>query len=38
VLDGGHCGLEPTTVVDLAVSPAVVLRQGKGDIARLGRL
>ena len=21
VLDGGHCGIEPTTVVDLAVSP-----------------
>jgi tRNA threonylcarbamoyl adenosine modification protein (Sua5/YciO/YrdC/YwlC family) len=32
VLDGGHCGTEPTTVVDLAVSPPVVLRQGKGRI------
>jgi tRNA threonylcarbamoyl adenosine modification protein (Sua5/YciO/YrdC/YwlC family) len=30
VLDGGHCGIEPTTVVDLAVTPPVVLRQGRG--------
>ena len=28
ILDGGHCGIEPTTVVDLAVSPPVILRQG----------
>ncbi len=33
IIDGGHCGIEPTTVVDLAVSPPVVLRQGKGRIA-----
>jgi len=32
ILDGGHCGTEPTTVVDLAVSPPVILRQGKGRI------
>jgi tRNA threonylcarbamoyl adenosine modification protein (Sua5/YciO/YrdC/YwlC family) len=32
VVDGGHCGTEPTTVVDLSVSPPVVLRQGKGLI------
>ncbi len=32
VVDGGHCGIEPTTVVDLSVSPPVVLRQGKGLI------
>ena len=30
VLDGGHCGIEPTTVVDLAVYPPVVVRQGRG--------
>lgn len=36
VLDGGNCGLEPTTVVDLAVSPPVVVRQGRGDLAALG--
>jgi tRNA threonylcarbamoyl adenosine modification protein (Sua5/YciO/YrdC/YwlC family) len=32
VVDGGHCGVEPTTVLDLSVSPPVVLRQGKGMI------
>jgi len=32
ILDGGHCGIEPTTVVDLAVSPPVVVRAGKGRL------
>jgi tRNA threonylcarbamoyl adenosine modification protein (Sua5/YciO/YrdC/YwlC family) len=32
VVDAGHCDTEPTTVLDLSVSPAVVLRQGKGVI------
>lgn len=36
VLDGGHCGLEPTTVVDLVGPGPVVMRQGKGDPHRLG--
>ena len=34
VLDGGNCGLEPTTVVDLAGAAPVVVRLGKGDVAR----
>jgi tRNA threonylcarbamoyl adenosine modification protein (Sua5/YciO/YrdC/YwlC family) len=33
VIDGGYCGMEPTTVVDLADGTPVVLRVGKGDIA-----
>jgi tRNA threonylcarbamoyl adenosine modification protein (Sua5/YciO/YrdC/YwlC family) len=33
ILDAGHCGVEPTTVVDLAVSPPVVVRKGRGDLA-----
>jgi len=33
VLDSGNCGVEPTTVVDLAVSPPVIVRRGKGDLA-----
>lgn len=33
VLDGGNCGLEPSTVVDLAGDAPVVVREGKGDIA-----
>jgi tRNA threonylcarbamoyl adenosine modification protein (Sua5/YciO/YrdC/YwlC family) len=36
VLDSGNCGLEPTTVVDLAVSPPVILRQGRGRLPGLG--
>ena len=36
VLDGGNCGVIPTTVVDLAVSPPAVLRKGKGDIGIFG--
>jgi tRNA A37 threonylcarbamoyladenosine synthetase subunit TsaC/SUA5/YrdC len=33
VIDGGWCGLEPTTVVDLADDTALILRVGKGDPA-----
>ena len=33
VLDGGNCGFEPTTVVDLAGPEITVLRAGKGDTA-----
>jgi tRNA threonylcarbamoyl adenosine modification protein (Sua5/YciO/YrdC/YwlC family) len=36
VLDGGHCGLEPTTVVDLASTPPAIVRQGKGDVGAFG--
>jgi tRNA threonylcarbamoyl adenosine modification protein (Sua5/YciO/YrdC/YwlC family) len=36
ILDGGHCGIEPTTVVDLAVSPPVIVRAGKGRLPALG--
>ena len=32
VLDGGDCGVEPTTVVDLSVDPVRIVRQGKGDL------
>jgi tRNA threonylcarbamoyl adenosine modification protein (Sua5/YciO/YrdC/YwlC family) len=36
IIDSGACHLEPTTVIDLAVSPPVVVREGRGDITRLG--
>ena len=36
VIDAGPCAAEPTTVVDLAVVPPVVVRLGAGDPARLG--
>jgi tRNA threonylcarbamoyl adenosine modification protein (Sua5/YciO/YrdC/YwlC family) len=32
ILDGGDCGVEPTTVVDLSVSPPVIVRTGKGAL------
>lgn len=32
VIDGGYCGMEATTVVDLADDAPLVLRAGKGDI------
>ncbi|MEM8661432.1 MAG: L-threonylcarbamoyladenylate synthase [Pseudomonadota bacterium] len=33
VIDGGFCGMEATTVVDLADDVPMILRVGKGDIA-----
>jgi tRNA threonylcarbamoyl adenosine modification protein (Sua5/YciO/YrdC/YwlC family) len=33
VLDGGNCGLEPTSVIDLSEGRAVVLRRGRGDVS-----
>jgi tRNA threonylcarbamoyl adenosine modification protein (Sua5/YciO/YrdC/YwlC family) len=35
ILDGGHCGIEPTTVVDLATSPPQIVRAGRGKLAAL---
>jgi tRNA threonylcarbamoyl adenosine modification protein (Sua5/YciO/YrdC/YwlC family) len=32
ILDGGDCGIEPTTVVDLSVTPPLIVRQGKGAL------
>ena len=32
ILDGGDCGIEPTTVVDLSVTPPLIVRKGKGDL------
>ena len=32
VLDGGDCGIEPTTVVDLSVTPPLIVRKGKGTL------
>jgi tRNA A37 threonylcarbamoyladenosine synthetase subunit TsaC/SUA5/YrdC len=36
VLDGGSCGTEPTTVVDLTGPLAEIVRVGKGPVAALG--
>jgi tRNA threonylcarbamoyl adenosine modification protein (Sua5/YciO/YrdC/YwlC family) len=37
VLDGGSCGTEPTTVVDLTGPALRILREGKGSLAPLVR-
>jgi tRNA threonylcarbamoyl adenosine modification protein (Sua5/YciO/YrdC/YwlC family) len=33
VIDGGYCGLEPTTVIDLTEATPQLVRQGKGDFS-----
>ena len=32
IIDGGNCGLDPTTVVDMMIEPPQILRQGKGSV------
>ncbi len=36
VIDGGACGLEMTTVIDLSGAEPQLLRQGRGDAAMFG--
>jgi tRNA threonylcarbamoyl adenosine modification protein (Sua5/YciO/YrdC/YwlC family) len=36
VVDAGACPMQPTTVVDLTHDDPVVVRQGRGDVHRLG--
>ncbi|QGU32134.1 L-threonylcarbamoyladenylate synthase [Thermochromatium tepidum] len=31
IIDGGFCGLEPTTVIDMTADPPTLVRRGKGD-------
>lgn len=33
IIDGGYCGLEPTTVIDLTGDAPSLVRQGKGDFS-----
>jgi tRNA threonylcarbamoyl adenosine modification protein (Sua5/YciO/YrdC/YwlC family) len=35
IVDGGSCGTQPTTVIDLTGEAPLVLRQGKGALAAL---
>jgi tRNA threonylcarbamoyl adenosine modification protein (Sua5/YciO/YrdC/YwlC family) len=34
IIDGGSCGMEPTSVLDLSRGEVVVLRKGKGDVSQ----
>lgn len=36
VVDAGACPTEPTTVIDLSGDSPILVRQGRGDMARLG--
>ncbi len=36
VVDAGPCRRQPTTVIDLSGDDPVLVRQGRGDLARLG--
>lgn len=36
IIDAGACNIDPTTVIDLTDSEPQVLRQGRGELARLG--
>lgn len=36
VVDAGACTMEPTTVLDLSADEPVLVRQGRGELSRLG--
>ena len=36
ILDGGFCGTEPTSVIDLTSLPPTLLRAGRGPLAPFG--
>lgn len=33
IIDGGSCGIDPTSVLDLSRGEVIVLRKGKGDVS-----
>jgi tRNA threonylcarbamoyl adenosine modification protein (Sua5/YciO/YrdC/YwlC family) len=33
IIDGGNCGMEPTSVLDLSKDEVIVVRKGKGSVA-----
>ena len=38
IIDGGNCGIEPTSVLDLSGEEVAVLRQGQGRRRRIRKL
>lgn len=36
ILDGGACGILPTTIIDLSADEPVLMRRGKGDVSGFG--
>jgi tRNA A37 threonylcarbamoyladenosine synthetase subunit TsaC/SUA5/YrdC len=37
IIDGGACGLEPTSILDFSHDDVRVLRKGKGDVSAFER-
>jgi tRNA A37 threonylcarbamoyladenosine synthetase subunit TsaC/SUA5/YrdC len=35
IIDGGHCGFEPSTVIDLSGDLPTVIREGRGEVPNL---
>ena len=33
VIDGGYCGMEPTSVIDMVEESPVIIRRGQGDVS-----
>jgi tRNA threonylcarbamoyl adenosine modification protein (Sua5/YciO/YrdC/YwlC family) len=36
IIDGGSCGIEPTSVLDLSGDDVAIVRKGKGDVTAFG--
>ncbi|MFO0214566.1 MAG: L-threonylcarbamoyladenylate synthase, partial [Burkholderiales bacterium] len=36
ILDGGACGIEPTSIIDLSQDTPALVRRGKGDVSVFG--
>lgn len=36
ILDGGACGIEPTSIIDLSQKTPALVRRGKGDVSVFG--
>jgi tRNA A37 threonylcarbamoyladenosine synthetase subunit TsaC/SUA5/YrdC len=36
IIDAGACPMQPTTVIDLESGTPLIVREGRGDLARLG--
>jgi tRNA A37 threonylcarbamoyladenosine synthetase subunit TsaC/SUA5/YrdC len=36
IIDGGACGIDPTSVLDLSGGDVTVVRKGKGDVSQFG--
>ena len=33
IIDGGYCGMEPTSIIDLVEGAPKIIRRGQGDVS-----